>query len=72
MMAGHIFGGLTLIFLGIFTVIARLSRWKWFNEHYKVIAVEDTFGEKTTDVFYMVLGILLIVFGILIMTRLVG
>ena len=71
-MSGYIFGGLGLMFLGVFAVVARLSRWKWFNEHYKVRTVDSTLGEKNADVFYIVLGLLLATFGILIVTRLIG
>ena len=71
-MAGHIVGGLGLILLGIFAVVARLSRWKWFNEHYKVTRIEDALGKKNADILYVVLGFLCAIFGILIIARLIG
>lgn len=72
MTEGAFIGGCLCVILGLLIILARVKRWSWFVDHYKVQRIEDAFGNKGADIFYISCGGVIIVLGILIALNILG
>ena len=58
--------GLLLVAAGIFSICGAVFDWDWFMNNRRARFFVSIFGRNGARVFYIVLGMLLIVFGILL------
>ena len=48
---------------GTFTIVAAIADWEWFFSHPKARFFVDRFGRSGARVFYVILGLMLVVLG---------
>lgn len=51
---------------GVFGICGAVFDWEWFMNHRKAQALIRLFGRNGTRIFYVILGIALVVLGILL------
>lgn len=63
--------GLPLLFVaaGLFTIICSLLNVSWFMSHRKALAMQKLLGNVLTRVFYIILGGVLLVMGVMFLIR---
>ena len=64
--------GFILIAIGLFSLAGGLFNWGWFMQTRRARAMVRTMGPKWARAFYMLLGIVVIVFGILLVLGVIG
>ena len=57
--------GIVLFCLGLFSIFCSAMNFDWFFEHRKAAKFVEIFGRSGTRVFYIVLGVLMIFFAII-------
>jgi predicted phage tail protein len=57
--------GVLFIIGGIIQILAVTRKWNWFVNHYRVIKIYKLLGEKRGNIFYIVLGLVIIIFGMI-------
>ncbi len=66
MLTNNVLPGILCFGAGIFMILARFQRWKWFMNHYKIRDIDDTLGERGADVLYLLTGLAFMVLGVLL------
>jgi small neutral amino acid transporter SnatA (MarC family) len=51
------------IFAGIFTIVGAAADWDWFMNNHRARLFVSLFGRDGARVFYVILGLLIIVLG---------
>ena len=64
--------GVIVIAVGLLSFAGGLFNWKWFMNTTSARGVVNTLRPTGARVFYMVLGVAVIVFGLLLALNLVG
>lgn len=57
--------GIIFIAVGIYYIIGIYFHWEWFKEQPKVQRLANIIGKENIFIFYLIAGIVLIVFGYL-------
>ncbi len=55
---------LIFVLAGIFCIVAAALDWDWFMHNYRARLIVNIFGHDGARVFYVILGIVLIAFGL--------
>ena len=63
--------GIVIALIGIFPIAAVLFNWQFFMNNRRARLVTSILGEKGMRVFYIIFGLVLTVFGFLIVTGLI-
>jgi hypothetical protein len=63
--------GLVFVAVGLFAIAGAALQWSWFLGHRKAQAMTKLLGRTGTRVFYCVLGLALIVFGVLMAAKVI-
>lgn len=58
--------GLFIIAAGVFSIVGAWADWDWFMNNYKARFMIKAFGRTGARIFYVVLGLVITVLGILI------
>ena len=57
--------GPVILFFGLLSIVGGIFDWDWFMNHHKAQFVCNTLGRNRARVFYVILGVVLFVLGIL-------
>lgn len=64
--------GIIIVAAGLFSFAAGLFNWQWFMNARKVRAMARLIGPAGVRVFYMILGLAIAVYGVLLASGMVG
>lgn len=70
-MTGLDFLLLAMVLSGLFTIAAGIANWDWYFNGIKARPLITLMGRQKTRVFHVLLGFALIIWGILIWSRIV-
>ena len=63
--------GLLFVFGGLFSIVGAVMDWEWFMNHHKARFISSIFGRSGARIFYVILGLAIIVVGALVTTGII-
>lgn len=63
----RLFSGIASILAGIFTIICAYCDFDWFMNNYRASFFVTIFGRDGARIFYIILGVLLVIIGIFLL-----